>query len=346
MLPSMKVLGRDMRAGRVKVRVETEDDLWHLYNLVEIGDMVVASTHRREEKKSDKIRAERAGKRRMTLGIRVEKLEFHDFDLRLRILGLIEEGMQDIGSHHTLNVEVDEILTIVKTWRRSHLDRLQRAVEDAQQPQVMFVALDEDEATLAAMRQFGMQEIAQIRSSRTGKQYATKDEGDYYGEIIAKLRQSCRGAPMVLLGPGFAKEELLHRGKLEEPELFHRAFAYHTGQSGMAGVHELMKRGLGKEVLEDSRMAMEVALVDDILSAIAKDDPVAYGPEEVETAAEAGAVETLAIIDSLVRDQDVDRLIRKVENSRGRVVMISEHHDAGKGLEAISGIAALLRYRV
>jgi protein pelota len=35
-----------------------------------------------------------------------------------------------------------------------------------------------------------------------------------------------------------------------------------------------------------------------------------------------------------------------VESSRGKVMVVSEHHEAGKKLEALGGIAALLRFRV
>ncbi|HPP44180.1 MAG TPA: mRNA surveillance protein pelota, partial [Methanomassiliicoccaceae archaeon] len=79
--------------------IETLDDLWHLYNIIDEGDMIISVTYRREEAKSDKIRAERAEKKRMVLGVRAEKIEFHETESRLRILGVIEEGPQDIGSY-------------------------------------------------------------------------------------------------------------------------------------------------------------------------------------------------------------------------------------------------------
>ena len=86
----MRILGKNPADNSVSIRIETDDDTWHLYNLVEIGDLVTASTTRREEKAADKIRAERAEKKRMTLGIRVEKIEFSENDLRIKILGTIE----------------------------------------------------------------------------------------------------------------------------------------------------------------------------------------------------------------------------------------------------------------
>ena len=106
----MRVLHRDPKTGEIKMRVENPDDLWHLHNLLLPGDLVRASTTRREEVKSDKVRPERGEKVRVTLTIRVEGVEFQAFSDRLRITGVIVDGPQDLGRHHTLNIGVEDVL--------------------------------------------------------------------------------------------------------------------------------------------------------------------------------------------------------------------------------------------
>lgn len=188
---------------------------------MEVGDLVTASTTRREEKSADKINNERMEKKRMTLGVRVEKIEFSEDDMRIKLLGTIEKGPQDIGQHHTLMIEVGDNLSISKKrWKEAQTERLQRAVADTTKPRIVFVSLDQDDATIAVMRQYGLKEIATIRSSRSGKQYETKDTGDYHGEIISKLKPMIeKDMPLVLLGPGFEKELLADDGKQREPSL-------------------------------------------------------------------------------------------------------------------------------
>ncbi|MEM0449134.1 MAG: mRNA surveillance protein pelota [Methanomassiliicoccales archaeon] len=344
----MRLLHQDRRTGEIKFEVDNLDDLWHLYNIIEKGDLVLATTFRREEQKSDKVRSERGEKRRVFLGIRVEKVEFHEFDNRLRITGVIEQGPQDIGAYHTLNVEEGQVLTVVKRdWKDSTLERIKRAVEDSKRPSIVFVALENDEATIAVMRQYGMQPIATIYGPSGGKMYEQRTDDAYYEEIIEKVKQLVKeNVPLVVLGPGFAKETLVSMGRQKAPEVFKRAFIYHTGQAGMAGVHELMKKGLGAEVLQGSRVAEETNLVERVLEEIAKEGPVAYGPEEVSRAAYAGAVDTLLLLDPILREKDVEELMKAVESARGKVVVVSEHHEAGKKLEALGGIAALLRYKL
>lgn len=344
----MRLLNQDPSAGTMKVQVETEDDIWHLYNVLEAGDLVTASTTRREEKAADKLRAERAEKKRMTLGIRVEKIEFSDLDLRLKILGVIEIGPQDIGQHHTLMIELGESLTIYKDkWRDTQLERLRRAVFDSAKPRIVFVSLDQDEATIGVLRQFGLKEVATIRSMRSGKQYAEKEQVDnYHDEIISKLKGLVeKNMPLVLLGPGFEKETLAQYGKTADAELFSKTYVYHTGQSGMAGINELMKKGMGAEVLRESRVGIEMEAVEKMMAEIGKDGLATYGTKEVENAAEAGAVETLLVLDSKVREHDLDHIVRCVEEQKGNVIIVSGQHDAGRELEALGGMGAILRYK-
>ncbi len=136
------------------------------------------------------------------------------------------------------------------------------------------------------------------------------------------------------------------KGKENDPEMFSKAFLYHTGQSGMNGIQELMKRGMGAEVLKDSRVAEETELVEKLLEQVGTDGLATYGPKEVREAVKAGAVEQLLILDTMVREKDVESLMRSVEDARGRVTVVSELHEGGKKLESLGGMAALLRYKV
>jgi protein pelota len=60
----------------------------------------------------------------------------------------------------------------------------------------------------------------------------------------------------------------------------------------------------------------------------------------------AGAVDTLVVLDSEVRKGTAEELMTAVENGRGSVIVVSERFEAGKKLEALGGLAALLRYRL
>src|SRR5256885_8967232 len=107
----MRVLHRDPKTGEIKLRVENPDDLWHLHNLLLPGDLVRASTTRREEVKSDKVRPERGEKVRVTLTIRVVGVEFQAFSDRFRITGVIVADPPDSVRIHTVNSGVADALS-------------------------------------------------------------------------------------------------------------------------------------------------------------------------------------------------------------------------------------------
>src|SRR5213595_3648661 len=203
----MRVLHRDPKTGEIKVRVENPDDLWHLHNLLQPGDLVCASTYRREDVKTDKLRPERGEKVRVTLTIRVEDVEFQAFSDRLRVSGVIVEGPQDLGRHHTLNVGVEDILSIIKTWKSHELRRIDEAVAAAQKPLVAFLSLDDEEALIAQLRQYGVRELSTVRAPGHGKMFPSGDARTaFFDDILVQVRATEVGEALVLVGPGFTRE--------------------------------------------------------------------------------------------------------------------------------------------
>lgn len=344
----MKVLHQDTRTNEIKLMPETLDDLWHLYNLVDDRDLVFASTYRRGEEKTDKLRAERVEKVRMRLGIRVQKVEFHESEDVLRILGVIEQGPQDMGQHHTLMISVGEPLTVIKPdWKPQHFDRIKRAIEMSEKPSMFFVAIEDTDAVIATAREYGLKEFATITRNPGGKMYESKsNETEFLDEVVEKLKMVMHGEPLIVLGPGFVKEALAKRIREKAPDISSSMVIHHTGQAGMAGINELMKQGVGGKVLDETRVARETRLMEQLFSEIGKNGMFAYGDESVKSAVEAGAVSVLLVLDTKVRSSAADRLIRMVEESKGEFVIVSSLHEAGRRLDSLGGVAALLRYRM
>jgi len=344
----MKVLHQDANNNEIKLLPETLDDLWHLHNLVDERDLVFATTFRRGDEKGDKLRPDRVEKVKMRLGIRVKKVEFQESEDVLRILGTIEQGPQDIGEHHTLMMGTGEAISIVKPeWKPQHFDRIKRAIASSEKPTIFFVAIEDTDAVIAAAREYGLKEYATITRNPGGKMYDSKpNESEYLDEVVEKLKLIVHGEPLILLGPGFVKEALAKRLREKAPEISKFVSIQHTGQAGMAGIHEILKQGVGGKFLEDTRVAKETHLMEQLFSEIGKGGLFAYGEAEVRAATEAGAVTMLLVLDTKLRTSSVDELLKRVEDSKGEFIIVSSLHEAGRRLESLGGIAALLRYRM
>jgi protein pelota len=343
----MRLLHQNANNNEIKLLPETIDDLWHLYNLIDERDLIFATTFRRKEDKADKLRPDRVEKVRMRLGIRVQKVEFHESEDLLRILGVIESGPQDMGEHHTLMVSPGDDITIIKPeWRTQHFDRIKRAVASSERPRLIFVAIEDTDAVIAAVREYGLKEYATITRNPQGKMYDAKsNEAEYLDEVVSKLAMVLHGEPVIILGPGFTKEALARRIK-ERIAGASSVSVVSTGQAGMAGISELMKKGVGGKVLEETRVAMETKLMEQLFTEIGKDGMFVYGEPQVKTAVEAGAVSVLLVLDTKVRSKSIDEMLRRVESSRGEFHIISSMHEAGRRLESLGGVAALLRYKL
>lgn len=347
----MKILFKDLKHGEIKLVPENLDDIWHLYNIIEENDLVRGVTFRTDEQKDDKKRSKKAEKKRMKLGIRVSEVKFHEFSDRLRVHGTIEEGPQDLGSFHTLNIDADKMepITIVKEkWKDHQLNRIDEAVKQRNQPILVFVSLDEDNATVAILRQSGIQRIADIDSKRSGKMYESKDtQNDYFSEILQVLKTNkTQVSPLIIVGPGFTKEHFYRYGKEKEPSLFEKTFIHATGHAGMNGIQEAIKTGVVKQITKENRVVLETMTVEKLFEEIKKNGLVTYGFEEVKNAIQNGAVEKLIITDKIVRTQEGEKLLRAAKENNSGFIIINTMHEAGRKIESIGGVAALLRFKI
>ena len=348
----MKIISKDLKHQKIKLVAENLDDIWHLYNIIDIEDLVRAVTFRTaEDGKDDMIRSKKSEKKRMKLGIRVKEIKFHEFSDRLRIQGIIEEGPQDLGSHHTFNITSDDlspVSIIKKEWKHHHLKRIDEAVKQSTQALVTFVALDEDTATIAILRQSGVQWITDIDSKRSGKMFESTDtEKQYLGEIISVLKNNVQDkSSIVIIGPGFGKEHLYSYLKQNNQELIQKTQVHATAHSGMTGIQEALKIGIVDKITKDNRVSYETQIIERVFEEIKKNGLVTYGYEEVKNAALNGAVEKLIITDTVVRTKKGENLLDIAKQNNSDFTIINTLHEAGKKIEGIGGIAAILRYKI
>jgi protein pelota len=348
----MKVIFKDLKHGRIKLIAENLDDIWHLYNIIDVGDLVHAVSFRTVENgKNDKIRSKKTEKKRMKLTIRVSEIKFHDFSDRLRIHGKIEEGPQDLGSYHTFNVisnNMDPITIIKENWEDHHLDRINEAVKLRNQSLLTLVSLDEDNATIAILRQSGVQNVAEIDSKRSGKMYETAyNQNQYFSEILSVIENNIQNTSiLIFIGPGFSKENLVKYMKEKHSEIMNKIIVHNTSSAGINGIQEAIKTGVIKQITIENRVDLETNLIKKLFEEIRKNGLATYGIDEVKKAVSNGAVERVLIIDKIIRTEVGEQILKMAKENRSEFTIINTINEAGKELEGIGGIGALLRYKI
>lgn len=352
----------NLKKGFVKVIPNTFDDLWHLYNVIYRNDCVYAHTTREIKPDEGGYERPKRGERvSVFLGVRVEKVIWDKLLGRLRIHGVICEAPETVpcGAHHTLNIALDTPVTIVKKeWARHHIERLKRASKTSEKP-IIIVAIDDEGYAIATTAQYGVEIKLEESVKLPGKlesEKRTTAMKEYFQKASNSLRQiwTAMQSPIAIIGVGFVKGDFAKFLQNEARDIAKSVVDVKSvNNGGAAGIYEAMRSGVLLKALKHQRIVEEAETVEEILKRLGKGEPtVTYGMEELEKAAQIGAVEKLVIADIALRESSdeerlfLEDLMRKVEQKAGIILVVSTEHEAGAKLIALSGIAALLRFAI
>lgn len=347
----MKIIKVDRKNNWFEVVPESLDDLWHLERLIEKGDLVSGKSERKIKPKTE---GEKAFRKDIFVEISAEEAAFHEASGQLRVNGIIVSGKPEeyveLKSHHALGIEAGYKIKVrkraLKNWQ---VEKLEQAKKAAERGKMLAVVLDDEAADFALLKDAGIEHKGKIFAGKEGKQYGAQEKGSgnkYFDEVLAKA-QELGADKVVFAGPGFVKMNL--QKYIHDKKIKMQAFFESTNSVGATGINELVKSGKLDRVAEELQMAGEMKLVEALYAEIGRNSGlVAYGVAEVGRAVEAGAAETLLVAERflLANRDNAERIMEAAEKNRGKVHIISSRHDAGKQLEGLGGIAALLRYRM
>lgn len=337
-------ISTDWKQGKVQATAESTEDLWVLSTLLQPGDKVRGRTYRKI-KPTEEAEAKR---KPVTLTLEVKKASWSESSPVLKILGTVAEGTEDVpqGSHHSINMEVGDKITITKNWMSFQRQRLEESTQRKQN--VLICVFDRSEAIIAKVARAGYDVLAEVKGQVAKKQMTEHGIKDFFKELSNKLQEyNKRLEPDVIIAasPAFWKKEL--EQKLTEDVKAKARFATVSGVDATS-LGELLRRPETRDALHQSRIKKESEAVEEILADISKGKPVAYGLQEVEAAAKAGAISKLLVQDKLLREEieQIEPILKAVDKQKGEIIIITGDHHPGKQLEGIGGIAAKLRYAI
>jgi protein pelota len=356
----LKINRIDLKKGFAKVMPESLDDLWHLFNIIVKRDEVHARTSRQVKPDDQYARPTKAKRVPVNLGVQVEKMYWDRVLNRLRITGIVCEAPEKLsikGSRHTIDVTINTPLTIVKKqWQKHELDRLKRASKITAAP-LTIIAIDDEDYCVAVLRQYGIDVKAGERTKLPGKFEAekrVKAKQLFFRDALKSLREAWLplNSPIVVLGPGFIKDDFVDYINTEARDVAASIVGVKgVNSAGLSGIQESLRSGILSSVLQHVRVADEMKAMEEFLARLGKGkSTVTYGLDDVEKAANYGAVEKLLVADSTLRETTdenrvaLEQLIRNVEEARGDVMVLSTEHEAGTKLLSLGGVAALLRF--
>ncbi len=344
----MRILHQDLKTGVIRIRIESTDDLWTLNGVIEPGDAIRGSTERKVRIGNAQEGKSAVTRRRMTLTLRVEKLDYDG--ATLRALGSITDGPDDVprGDHHSFSLEPGEEIAIVKRrWLGYHVEKLDEATRaDAA---LLVLLFDREEAKLYGVTRRGVEELTRLKGKVRKKAQDEKEAKNFYAELVAALEaHDARGsyAHIVAGAPAFWKEYL---EKELPPPLRKKTVLTTISTVERTAIRELLARPEVEKLLRENRTMRELFSVEEALAALGG-ERLAYGADAVADAVTAGNVATLIVTEREIRKRrergtfaELERTLAAAEEARAAIRVLSSEEAQGK-IDPLGGVVAIRRW--
>ena len=178
-------------------------------------------------------------------------------------------------------------------------------------PEIAIVTIEEGEAAIGYLRQYGVEEVSRIRQSSSGKIEGTDARSEFFGEVAAQMRYATKVQTFVVAGPGFIKDDFVKFLKNHIKEVADKVIVEDTSSIGSSGFQEVLRRGAIERVAQEMRVTREARIIEQLLVEISKDGKATYGYDETKKAIDYGAVETLLIADETLTEFQGERDARR-----------------------------------
>uniref|UniRef100_A0A7E4W5V8 ERF1_1 domain-containing protein n=1 Tax=Panagrellus redivivus TaxID=6233 RepID=A0A7E4W5V8_PANRE len=321
----------------------SQEDLWHLYNIVRPGDYVEAETTRRMTLPDGCCRT-KPTRKTMVLEIEVRSTNYDPQHSGIRFQGFTTYKTEDVKSEtkHLLDIKLHAPFRLTKkSWDLMDIQR----IEDSQETH-------QDGATAAVVLHEGVAQICLVSNDRTivkakvEMPVARKRAGfcinhekslqDFLETVAKTFLRHIKVESMksiIVAGRGFVHKNFLTT-LYDVAEQMHQPFN---------------KKQKAKFVCLPAKE--ETAALGKFMDLFNNDPSRAfYGDKHVFMANEHNAIDTLMISDTLFRSNDNEKrkeyiqFVDNVKKTNAKVLIFSSLHESGRQLNMMTGIAAILRY--
>ncbi|PYH84036.1 putative translation factor pelota [Aspergillus uvarum CBS 121591] len=382
-------------SGTVTLCPEEPEDMWHAYNLIRPGDLLRASAIRRVTT-TQETGSTSSARVHLNLEIRVKSLDFDPQSSQLHVSGQIvnETAHTKVGQHHTLDLELNRNFTLEKEigsdgegvgWDSIAVQMLKDAVDEGgnRRAEAVAVVMQEGLAHICFIGQFQTILKQKVEMSVPRKRHGGGDhdkgmnkffqvtldtlvrqmEFNTSATALSTSNETVR--PVLLASPGFVAagfqkyiQSVASTSMPALKRLLPSIVVVHSASGYLHSLAEVLQSPAVKTILADTKYARETKLMDDFLDQLRKEtNKATYGPREVESAVDQGAVGrgggVLIISNRLFRSQDVaerKRWVSLVDRVRdvegGEVRVLSSDHESGRRLDGLGGVAALLTFPI
>ncbi len=357
--------------GQIALEPQEEEDMWHLYNLIQEGDLIKATTFR-NVKTTGTTGTVKSEKKRVTVTLQVDSVDFDTKSASMRVSGRNREENKFIrmNAHHTVELAVHRSLTLIKDrWDSIHLERVKMATDPTQSADLAAIVLQEGLAHVCLItsyttliRQKVQMTVPRKRmgSDTRHKRALERFYASIYDAVVRHINFDVVKCVLVA-SPAFYKEELVKRifelaSKSGNRKLLENRskFVKRQAASGhMQALRQVLADQSCSDLIKTTKAFEEVKALEDFFTMMNKNpDRAFYGYRDVLQANDAKAINVLLVTDTLFRSRDIKtrqqyvKLVEMARENGADVKIFSSMHVSGQQLDQLTGVAALLRFPV
>lgn len=356
--------------GTVKIHIDDDEDMWHLYNIIKVGDLAGSVCFRKvvHESSTGSTSSETL---RLFLTVRIEAIEWDRDTCSLRIKGVntTDNPHIRIGQYHTMEIKSGMDISITKSdWDQQHLEVIHSACDPTTTADVAAVVMHAGLANVCFITKYMTMVKAKVELSipkkRAGPSGHDKAMQRFY-ELTAQAIHKNIPLPdiscLIMASPAFIADEFMKylteyaktNGWKDLTSYRSKIKLVHSASGHVHALNQVLKDESVSGLIADTTALEESKTMQTFLSLLNTDpDKAYYGLDHVKKAIKMNAVDTLLISDALFRSNDVKvrrlyvDLVDVVKTNNAKSVVFSAANVSGEQLTQLTGIAAILRYSV
>lgn len=346
MVNYMKIISFNSVTNLIKLVPESYDDLYLLAILLDKNDKIGSRSYRRFKSTEDDV----GEQKEVFIRISLEKAEIDKSAWRLRLNGKIIEGnpieFVRLNSYHTLNIGISDLIEVEKPeWKEYILKRLKQSVVDAKKPKLAVIALDDEKATVAYIRGYGI-DITTELYSKLSKKLSEKEfeklKQQYFDSII-KLLSDLDVGIVILAGPGFTKDDIKKYIEVKGIKISKRLFYESCSDPERSGIREVMQSDIVSKIFENEHIKKEFEYLNIFLSSLRVGSSLS-GIDRVSDALDNYSIGVVLVNDSVLWEEKIKKLLEKADKQNVAIEIFNSEDDAGKQLASFKNIVGIEKY--
>ncbi|MEN2495653.1 MAG: hypothetical protein MHMPM18_000249 [Marteilia pararefringens] len=367
--------------NQVTLTPEDDEDLWNVYNLISIGDLISSQTQRKLKGDSKGGGSDRSSRQSRTIKLFITiAVKNIDYDIECNTIKLngtncVQNEFIKLGAYHSITIEPNRSFKMKKEhWDHVDNELLNQMKDLSKKHSVAAIVLEEGVAHICLVKSSSCQMLSKISHSIakkhkifTGKYSDSLEQ--FYSLIvdqIFKLYDLKALKCIVLASPGFFNSQLLeHLRKYDASEEkrkllrenLHKFMTVHSANGYLDSLHSVLGDPKVSKEISEFGVAQELRHFEQFQAQLFEDEYKAlYGYNHVKYCIDnygVSCIKTLMLIDSLYRSKNLEErikysdLCKDVKSFRAaKFLIFSARSESGRELANLGGIAAILHYPI